>query len=81
MNTRLLFAVALLASFAASARASFYFTWNAPGAVNVGQNYTVGVQAYFTPSYSGDPYATLGLYRNGSQVGGGGTSAYGSASI
>ncbi len=79
MNTRLLLAVALLASFAANARASFYFTWNAPGAVNVGQNYTVGVQAYFTPSYSGDPYATLGLYRNGSQVGGGGTSAYGSA--
>lgn len=79
MSTRHLFSVVLLAALVLNARASFYFTWNAPGAVNVGQNYTVGVQAYFTPSYSGDPYATLGLYRNGSQVGGGGTSAYGSA--
>jgi hypothetical protein len=79
MSTSHFLSVVLLATLVLNARASFYFTWNAPGAVNVGQNYTVGVQAYFTPNYYGDPYATLGLYRNGSQVGGGGTGPYGSA--
>ncbi|MFZ5495652.1 MAG: fibronectin type III domain-containing protein [Verrucomicrobiota bacterium] len=79
MKTRLLLLAGLFAAVAAPAHAGFTFYWSAPGSVNVNEGYSVSVQAYFSPSNSGDPYAVLELYRNGAQAGGGSTGPYGTA--